>query len=256
MTPRTRRDGEFCWINILTRKPADAREFFVRVLGWEFTARPPIGYGIKVGGRNIGGFWDTVSPQTPSGTPAMMGVMVKVADADAMAERVKALGGKAQPAFDIPNAGRMAVCHDPNGAQFDLWQPTTMPGTDVDATLHGAPSWWESMTTDVAVATTFYEALFGWTSEVTNNTGAPYTVFKQGNDMVAGMMEIRPEMGGQTPVWGVYFTVSDVHLAAKTARDLGGTLCVPVMDIPGVGPMCGITSPGGVTFYAFTPTAG
>lgn len=34
-----------------------------------------------------------------------------------------------------------------------------------------------------------------------------------------------------------------------------GTDMVAGMDIPGVGPMCGITSPGGVTFYAFTPTA-
>ena len=31
----------------------------------------------------------------------------------------------------------MAVCHDPNGAEFDIWEPKAMPGTDADSSLHG-----------------------------------------------------------------------------------------------------------------------
>ena len=60
--------------------------------------------------------------------------MVKVESADATADKVNALGGKAMPPFDIMQNGRMAVCFDPNGAQFDLWQPKKEPGTDVDTT--------------------------------------------------------------------------------------------------------------------------
>ena len=38
---------------------------------------------------------------------------------------------------------------DPNGAEFDVWEPRKHLGTDVDSRLHGAPSWFETMTTDV-----------------------------------------------------------------------------------------------------------
>ena len=52
------------------------------------------------------------------------------------------------------------------------------------------------------------------------------------------------------PHWGTYFTVSDVDEAATTAKDLGGTIFVPPMDIPKVGRFCGVISPQGVRFYA------
>ena len=49
--------------------------------------------------------------------------MVKVDSADAICEKVKSLGGRARPAFDIKEQGRMAECFDPNGAEFDIWEP-------------------------------------------------------------------------------------------------------------------------------------
>ena len=39
-------------------------------------------------------------------------------------------------------------------------------------------------------------------------------------------------------------------MAAREAVTLGGSVCVPLRDIPGVGRFCGLTSPQGVTFYA------
>ncbi len=38
--------------------------------------------------------------------------------------------------------------------------------------------------------------------------------------------------------------------AGQKAGELGGTLFVPPMDIPGIGRFCGILSPQGVRFYA------
>ena len=35
--------------------------------------------------------------------------------------------------YDILDQGRMAVCFDPNGAEFDVWEPKSMQGTDADA---------------------------------------------------------------------------------------------------------------------------
>lgn len=251
MTNSTRKPGEFCWINILSANPDTARTFFTKVLGWEFTEMPGMGHGIKVGGRSIGGLFNTVSPQTPNGTAPMIGVMIKVENCDATSARVKSLGGKSMDPFDVGPAGRMSVCHDPNGAKFDLWQPKAMQGTDVDGNLHGAPSWWETVTSDTGKAGAFYESLFGWKPEVSNAMGFAYTSYKLGDTPIAGMMALTPEMkgAGMTPDWSVYFTVSDVDAAAKTAVAAGGTISVPPTEIPNVGRFCGINSPEGIMFY-------
>lgn len=249
MTTGTRPDHDFCWINILSREPARACEFFAAILGWECVAMPGLGYGLKVGGRHIGGLFDTVSPRTPEGCPPVIGVMLKVDNVDATAERIRALGGRADPAFDIGDQGRMAVCHDPAGAQFDLWQPKKMQGTDADSTRHGAPSWFENLTTDPAGAATFYTRLFGWTAHDVSAAESKYTEFKLGSRYVAGMLGLTPAMGVVAPYWATYFTVQDADVAAKDAEALGGTICLAPRDIPGAGRMAGIVSPQGVTFF-------
>ncbi len=242
MPTGTRKTGEFCWINILTPQPQPAREFFAKLLRWTYVPLPAnMGDRILVDGRDIGGLFDLASPQTPAGTPPHIGVMVKVASADATVEKVKALGGTAMAPFDIMDQGRMAVCFDPNGAAFDIWEPKKGQGMDADGMLHGAPSWFESMTTDVARAAPFYQALFGWTPEAMEMPGFVYTTFKLGATYVAGMMAITPDMGAIPPHWGTYFTVDDADAAAARATELGAVVCMPPQDVPNVGRFCGIT---------------
>ncbi|MFO1324351.1 MAG: VOC family protein [Burkholderiales bacterium] len=250
MTTGIRKTGEFCWFNMLTPQPAKAREFFASLLRWTYVALPAgMGHRIQVGGRDVGGLFDLDNPQTPKGTPPHIGVMVKVDSADTTAARVASLGGRAMPAFDILDQGRMAVCFDPNGAAFDVWQAKKGQGTDADTTLHGAPSWFESMTTDVDRASQFYAALFGWTAEPMPMGAFTYTTFKLGDAYVAGMMAITPDMGAMAPHWSVYFTVDDADGIARDATALGATIVVPPQDVPNVGRFVGITSPQGVTFF-------
>lgn len=249
MTTGTRKTGEFCWINMLTPQPDQARAFFGRLLGWTYVEMPGMGHVVQVGGRAIGGLFDLAGPNTPPGTPPLIGVMVKVASADAVCKQAAALGGKALPAFDIMDQGRMAVCFDPNGAEFDVWEPRQGQGTDVDSEQPGAPTWFENLTSDVDRAAPFYARLFGWTPEAMPMAGFVYTAFKLGDAYVAGMMQLTPEMGAQRPHWATYFTVENVDESAREAVALGGVLCVPAQDIPGVGRFCGVTSPQGVTFF-------
>ena len=143
----------------------------------------------------------------------------------------------------------MAVCSDPNGAGFDLWQPKKGHGTAVDDSRHGAPSWFETLTTDVGRAAKFYSALFGWTPEEMPAPGMPYTTFKLGDTYVAGMLQITPEMGAMRPHWATYFTVTDADEAAREAVKLGAKICMTMKEVAGVGRFCGITSPQGVTCY-------
>ncbi len=118
MTTGTRKPGEFCWINMLTPRPAQACAFFGEVLGWTCSEIPGMGYSVKAGGRDIGGLFDLAGPNTPAGLPPYIGVMVKIESADATCAKVVSLGGSAKPAFDIMDRGRMVVCFDPNGASM------------------------------------------------------------------------------------------------------------------------------------------
>lgn len=252
MATRLRKPGEFCWINMVTPRPAEAREFFGRVLGWTYFEMPGIGHGIKVGGHDVGGLFDLDGPNTPPGMRPILGVVVKVESVDATAETAKALGGRVGVAMDIGEQGRMAVLFDPLGAKFDVWEPRKMPGTDVDPTLHGAPSWFETLTTDVDRAARFYADLFGWAPEPRPIEGHEYISFKLHGAFVAGLMAITPEMGPMPAHWGTYFTVDDVDATAREAVGLGAKLFVPPKDVPGVGRFCGLASPQGIPFYAVT----
>jgi uncharacterized protein len=250
MSTGIRKAGDFCWINILTPAPAEAMEFFARVLGWTYYEIPGVGHGMQVGGRNVGGLFDLDGPNTPRGIPPSIAVMVKVDSADDTCAKVASLGGAVKRRCDIGEKGRMAVCLDPTGCHFEIWEPRAMPGTDADPGLPGGPSWFESMTTDVGKATDFYCALFGWTAEVKPMPGMEYTVFKNGGTETAGMMRIPPHLEGVPPHWGTYFTVDDADEAARVAEGLGARIGVPPTDIPGIGRFCAITSPQGVGFCA------
>jgi predicted enzyme related to lactoylglutathione lyase len=247
MTTGTRKSGEFCWINMLTPQPAEAREFFGALLGWTYAEIPGLGHSVKVGGRDIGGLFDLNGPNTPKGIPPSIGVMVKVDSANATCEKVTALGGRVKTAFDIMDNLRMAVCFDPNGANFDLWEPKKAHGTDVDNSLHGAPSWFETLTTDVDRAAKFYSGLFRWTPEDVSTPTLKYTACKHGAEYVAGMLQITPRMGEVRPHWRTYFTVQDADEASRKAVELGAEICMSIKEVPGRH-FCGITSPQGVTF--------
>lgn len=255
----TRSVGDFCWINMITPQPAAARAFFGALLGWTFVEMPGMGFGIQVDGHDIGGLFDLDGPQTPPGTPPCIGVMVKVDSADATSAKASALGGKGEPAFDVGDAGRMAVLYDPNGANIDVWQPKSMPGTDVDPGAIGAPSWFETMTTDVERARSFYSALFGWTPEAMPSSAGDYTTFKLDDGSYAGgLMALPPALlaaGDVPPHWATYFTVADADATAARAVELGGQLIVGPQDVPGIGRFAGIVSPQGVVFFvmAYTP---
>jgi uncharacterized protein len=249
MAKGIRKAGEFSWINMLTPWPAEARAFFGEVLGRDYFEMPGIGHGVQVDGQVLGGLFDLEGPSVPPGCKAMIGVMVKVDNVDAAVAKVTALGGTTKPAFDISDQGRMAVCFDPIGGKFDLWEPRKMPGTEVDTKLTGAPSWFETITTDPDRATSFYSALFGWTPVANSMPGFTYTTFRLDGRDVAGLMPIPPDRPKLESHWGTYFTVADADEAAREASALGGEIVVPPRDIPEIGRFCGLKSPQGVPFY-------
>ncbi len=112
---------------------------------------------------------------------------------------------------------------------------------------HGAFSWNELLTTDVANATAFYTALLGWKAEDASmpEHGIVYTMVKVGETPVGGIMAIPPAAKGMPPMWGSYVTVDDVDASARKAVELGGRIYKEPTDIPGVGRFCVIGDPQG-----------
>ena len=174
---------------------------------------------------------------------------VSVASADEIADKAGSLGGTVfQPAFDVMDVGRMAVVQDPAGATFALWQPKAHKGAEL-LNVPGAPCWNELFTKDTEVAKTFYTGLFGWsTEEMPSPTGAPYTMFKNGERPAGGMLEIQEEMGDVPPHWAVYFAVEGCDSSLERARALGAQVSFPPMDVPDVGRIAGLQDPQGATF--------
>ncbi|MGH8610317.1 MAG: VOC family protein [Gammaproteobacteria bacterium] len=123
---------------------------------------------------------------------------------------------------------------------------------DTKYKLHGAFSWCELLTTDVAEAKRFYSQLFGWTLEPAPIPDMEYTLVKYGGEKMGGIMTIPPAAAGLPPCWGVYVTVDDVDATAKLAVEMGGKVLMPPQDIPQVGRFCVLQDPQGAMINAIT----
>ncbi len=117
---------------------------------------------------------------------------------------------------------------------------------------HGAVSWIELTTTDVAAAKTFYAQLLGWTTEDVTMADMSYTMVKNKGADIGGMMAMPPQMEAIRPQWGAYITVEDVDATAKKAAELGADILVPPSDIPDVGRFALIKDPQGATLSVIT----
>jgi predicted enzyme related to lactoylglutathione lyase len=116
----------------------------------------------------------------------------------------------------------------------------------------GTFCWYELVTGNTAAAKEFYTKLLGWETVEMPMQGGTYTMFKNGDNEVCGMMAITKEMGDVPPHWMAYIEVEDVDAAAKKVEELGGKICFPPTDIPDIGRFAAITDPTGAAISLFT----
>jgi uncharacterized protein len=238
------------WIDLSTKDPAAARDYYSKLFGWK--AEPEKdpeagGYAIaRLDGKDVAGIGGQQDPNAPS---AWM-VYIGTSNADATAKKIEAEGGKiVAPPFDVMDVGRMAVFQDPSGAFIALWQPKTMNGFDVQR-KSGAYSWAELNARGIDKAKQFYKKVFGWGEKVSpmGEGQGDYTEFKLGEESIAGGMEMNSMVPKEVPsYWTTYFGVRDVDKAHKKAVELGGTEMVPPSDFPG-GRFSLLTDPQGAMF--------
>ena len=114
----------------------------------------------------------------------------------------------------------------------------------------GEFSWNELVSNDVPLARKFYTSLFGWNAEAFAG-GNDYTLFKQGDTMVGGLMQC-PKPGLPSH-WLPYVTVEDVDATAAKAKKLGAQIAVEPFDVPTVGRIAVLVDPHGAAIGLFKP---
>ncbi len=184
---------------------------------------------------------------------------ITVADADATCAAAAEAGGMVfMEAFDVLDAGRMAVIGDPQGAGFAIWQPKLHPGSQI-VNEPGSLVWSELAVRDTGPEPAFYEALFGWSADTTPMGGSAYTTWRLGDHPIGGMVQMDERWPAEMPPhWLTYFAVADVDATCARASELGATVHVTPMDVEGVGRLAVIGDPHGAMFavIAMAPAEG
>jgi len=255
--------GSFCWAEVGTVQTARTKAFYSELFGWTFEDRPAGQFGVytmcKLDGKDLAGLYEMPPELVKAGLPPHWMSYVAVESADEACRTIAQHGGKIQQGpFDVMDVGRMAICQDPTGATFSIWQPKAHKGSAVMGD-HGTPSWFELGTRDIARAETFYTSVFGWKIKKGADAGPVYHEFTAGGLPQGGIKELEPEQGPIPPHWLIYFTVEDCNGDVERAQRLGGRVVVPAMDIPNVGRFAVLSDPAGANFaiiqLAFDPQA-
>jgi uncharacterized protein len=221
--------GTFSWVDLATTDAGAAKSFYGGLLGWDFEDMPvsdsPPYTMARIGGRTAAALYPKCDDQAP---PAWLSY-VTVEDSDATAGRAAELGATIiDEAFDVLDAGRMAVLQDPTGAVFAVWQPRASIGAEI-VNEPGALCLNQLNTSDPEAAQAFYAGLFGWTFR--GVPGEAYWGIDNGERLNGGMMPLPAEAGAPSH-WLAYFTSSDVDASAAKIGGLGGRVLVGPVPVP------------------------
>jgi predicted enzyme related to lactoylglutathione lyase len=266
--------GVPCWIDTSQPRPEDAVSFYSGLFGWEFEDVMPPGSESKYFiGRIRGGDVAAVG-SIPEGAPpmALWNTYIWVDSADEAASKVRDAGGQVlMDPFDVMDAGRMAVCADPEGAAFCVWQAKQHKGARI-VNEAGSLNFNGLNTRDVEGAKKFYGSVFGWTTLALPGGAVMWTLPGYGDhleqstpdlrkwiadsgapvefaDVVASINPIADDQPDTPPHWSVTFATDDADASASKAAELGGKVIAPPFDAPWVR-MTVIADPQGAMFIA------
>jgi predicted enzyme related to lactoylglutathione lyase len=274
--------GVPCWVDTNQPDPEAAVAFYGGLFGWEFEdVMPSSSSGKYFVARLRGGDVAAVATQ-PEGAPpmAVWNTYVWVESADDAASRVQDAGGRLVIApFDLAEAARIAVCTDPEGAAFRVWQAKEHKGARI-VNQPGSLNFNGLNTRDARAAQSFYGSVFGWQTLGLEGGAMAWTLAGYGDfvrqrdpdlrermaeagvpegfeDVIATLIPIAADQPDVPAHWSVTFTVDDADATAERAAELGGRVVVPPFDAPFVR-MTVITDPQGATFIAskFVPQTG
>lgn len=252
MTARTSTPtGAPTWADVTTSDQPRAIAFYEALFGWEHEAPYAElgGYANFLrGGIRIAG----CMPAMPGGRPDLWGVQLATEDAEKTAELVRTAGGQVvAPPMDVMDLGRLAVCTDPGGAAFGIWQAGTHPGFRTLAEP-GAPSWFELHTKDYERVLDFYREALGWTTEtLADEPGFRYSALVVDGQQLAGVMD-STGWPADDDGWAVYWHCDDVAATLARVEELGGK-AVRGPDVTPYGVLAVATDPVGAVLKLQEP---
>jgi predicted enzyme related to lactoylglutathione lyase len=238
-------------VDLTTPDVDGAKAFYGELFGWtaEDAGDPAQTGGYAMfhdHGRRVAG----VGPIMGEDQPTYWSTYFATDDVDALTARVKDAGGNVlvEP-MDVMDAGRMAIYAHPSAGMFGAWQA----GNHTGAQLVNEPvsfTWNSLMTRDLDAATAFLTAIFeGIRAESQDVGGEPYTILMIGENGIAGVTPMPPGVPDEAPAfWNVSFAVADTDATAARATELGGSVIMEPMDMPGVGRIAGVADPYGAAF--------
>lgn len=250
--PTGRHDsGRIVWRDLISNKPAESRQFYEELFGWEFEGVGNIlnlggedAYSlIRHNGRLIGGMVNEALLQNASDDISQWVVLMSVENVDEAAGRFAAEGGEilTQPT-DVADRGRMAIVVDPQGALLALVQTA-----DGDPERHepgfGDFLWDELWTIDLDDAADFYTGLTSLTEQDLAVEDRSYRVLRRGDQNTLGMMQ--HPFDEKRPVWVTYIRVEDPAAITARVEALGGKVYVETQDRALGGQVALIADPSG-----------
>lgn len=247
--------GSFCWIELHTTDQNAGKTFYSQLFGWSIHDSPmgpnEVYTEFKLQGRETAAACTLRPDESSKGIPPYWMIYITVENADAAAAKAQQLGGTAfGPAFDVMDAGRMAVIQDPTGAVFCVWQAKKNAGIGI-AGVNGTLCWADLSTPDVKRATDFYTGLFGWQIAADPKDPSGYMHIKNGEHFIGGIPPAAHRQPGMPAHWLAYFMVDDVDATANKATAMEAKLLLPPKTMEGVGRMSFIADPQGAVFAIF-----
>ena len=235
-------NGTPIWFELTTKDQDKAQDFYADVVGWKIAASPSVehgGYRIANApdGQAVAGLM--APPPGMEGVPGWV-IYFAANDVDAMAEKVRQLGGKVHfGPMDIPQIGRFATVSDPQGVVFQMMKGASAEDSQAFKPMAGEAgdghaTWVELATPDPDNALAFYGKLFGWTKQGSMPMGAmgDYIFFGSSESDRPGAI-MSSETTGAQPQWMAVFQVADIDAAIAKVTSGGGKVLKGPNEISG-----------------------
>ena len=166
--------------------------------------------------------------QGPGGAGAMVPYFL-TDDINASTATVAELGGTViMGPMEVPGAGIMTLATDPTGAMHGLWQAREFEGFGA-AYEPGAAGWWDHASNDPDAAVAYYTALTGHTV-IEPSPGMK--VLNVGEQWFASVSQNQVPERPQAQ-WNSIYVVDTLEAARNKIRELGGTIVLEEMPVPG-----------------------
>lgn len=240
--------GYPCWIDISFdtehRHLHHAEKFYGELFGWRIDEGAEEYGGYRMCFKNdasVAGLMPKMDP----GQPTQWLVYLATDDAQASAAAVRQAGGQVfvEP-IQVGDLGRMAVCADPQGGVFGLWEGQTHHGFEL-VDEPGSVGWSDLLTSDAHAAQEFYAAVFGYTYREARDG---YFLIEKDGSVIGGLHQ-----AADVPVaWLVHFTVASRDASAQLAQELDGEILMTLDTM--AGPEATIQGRSGEVFNLLEPT--